>query len=181
MNLGFLRRFGGFAPLAALLFASCSSVNVATDYREDVDFFAYRTFDWMKGPQGLQSSMRVGPTMDNRIKRAIEAELIAKGLQRSLGGRRPDLLVVYHTAMNADIDRTYYDVWGYGRRGRWRHGTVVVVDRQARGTMVIDLVDRRDNELVWRGTATGVVSSRSEARKRVFEAVARILEAYPPS
>lgn len=166
---------------ASVLPIACSSVNVATDYSQDADFSTYRTFRWMPNPAALQSSFRVGPTMDNRIRRAVESELATKGLQPAPTGTRPDLFVVYHAAVNADLDRTYYDVWGYGRRGRWRHGTVVVVDRQARGTLIIDLVDRRQKALVWRGTASGVVSSREEARKRVFEAVQRILEEYPPA
>ncbi|HEY5565130.1 MAG TPA: DUF4136 domain-containing protein [Rhodothermia bacterium] len=168
------------ALLVPILLASCSSVSVTTDFAEDADFAQYRTFEWMPVPEGLYAGMRLGPTMDNRIRRAIESELVLKGLQRATEGAEPDLFVVYHAAVREDAERAYYDSWGYGRMGRWRSGTVVV-EPLTRGTLIVDLVDADQNSLVWRGKASGVVSSPTEAGKRVFEAIQRILEGYPPS
>lgn len=167
------------AIVVVLTLSGCSSVKVTSDYSEDTNFSKYRTFDWMPVPQGLYAGFRLGPTLDNRIRRAIESELVVKGLQRAPAGMKPDLNVVYHAAVRQDMDRAYYDAWGYGRPGRWRSGTVVV-ERQTKGTLIVDLVDAGENVLVWRGSASGVVSSPREAEKRVFEAIERIFSLYPP-
>lgn len=170
------------ASLVALVLAvsSCTSVSVTTDAAEDVDFSAYRTFDWMPVPAGLYAGARVGPTLDNRIRRAVETQLVLKGLQQVLEGQKPDLLIAYHASARETFDRAYYDSWGYGRLGRWRGGTVVV-DTQTEGSLVVDLIDAPQNALVWRGKASGVISNPRDAEKRVFEAVERIFTHYPPS
>ncbi len=164
----------GFASLTG-----CQSVKVDFDYDETVDFANYQTFDWMPQPRDVPRNPQINDIMDNRIKRAIEGELVAGGYQKNRSGR-PDVYVVYHTATQRQIDRTYIERWGYGRRGRLRRTGAVRVESYKEGTLIIDLVDAERRELVWRGTATGAVSDLTQTEKKLFEAVERIFEAFPP-
>ena len=66
------------------------------------------------------------------------------------------------------------------RRGRLRRTGAVRVESYKEGTLIIDLVDAERRELVWRGTATGAVSDLTQAEKKLFGAVGRIFEAFPP-
>ena len=160
--------------------AACQTVKVDTDYDETVDFSSYQTFDWMPQPRDLSRHPQINDIMDNRIKRAIEGELVADGYQKNRRGR-PDIYVVYHTATQRQIDRTYIERWGYGRRRRRGRTGAVRVESYKEGTLIIDLVDAERRELVWRGTATGAVSDLRQTEKKLFGAVERIFEAFPPS
>jgi hypothetical protein len=166
--------------LGLLGLTGCQSVKVASDYDETVDFAGYQTFDWMPEPRDAPRNPQINDIMDNRIKRAIEAELIADGYQKNQNGQ-PDLYVVYHTAVQRQIDRAYIERWGYGRRGRFRRTGTVRVESYKEGTLIIDLVDAERRDLVWRGTATGAVNDLSQAEKKIFGAVERIFATFPPS
>jgi len=58
--------------------------------------------------------------------------------------------------------------------------TPAVEVRQYRdGTLIIDLVDARSKQMIWRGTATDTFSPGMEAQKAA-EAVSKTLAEYPP-
>ena len=166
--------------LGAVSLAACQTVRVDSDYDETVDFSSYETFGWLPQPRNAPRNDQINDILDNRIKRAIEAEIVADGYQKNQRGR-PDLYVVYHTATERKIDRTYIERWGYNRRGQPRRRGAVRVESYKEGTLIIDLVDAERRELVWRGTATGAVSDLTQTDKKLFGAVERIFEAFPPA
>ena len=49
------------------------------------------------------------------------------------------------------------------------------------GTLVVDLVNPKTKEMVWRGTATDQVSGDGKDQGKVSEAVATIFKNFPPS
>jgi len=155
--------------LLAIWLMSCSSVTVKSDYDANANFAQYKTFDFM-------SRSRDNPLNNKRIEAAIEQELIAKGLQKQTAGK-PDLLVAYHTNVKDKIDVDTYG-YRYGRYGR-RVGTYTTVQKYQQGTLVVDLVDAREKELVWRGWAKGEVHD-SISKEKIDDTVGKILEKYPP-
>ena len=57
------------------------------------------------------------------------------------------------------------------------------VENYDQGTLVLDIVDGRSNELVWRGTAQARIdpsNSPEERQRRINEAVRKILDRFPP-
>jgi hypothetical protein len=148
---------------------SCSSVAVKSDFDANANFAQYKTFDFMPHPGG-------NPLHNKRVEAAIEQELVAKGMQKQATGR-PDLLVAYHTNVKDKIDVDTYG-YRYGRYGR-RVGTYTTVQKYQQGTIVVDLVDAKEKELVWRGWAKGEVND-SVSKEKVDDTVGKILDKYPP-
>lgn len=169
--------------LAAL--AGCSSITVNHDYDSEADFTTYRTFGWMprsgQAPGTAAEAKTMSDLLDRRIRNAVEGELTARGL--TLSDAQPDLEVVYHVGAQDKIQVTdwgyrysdYY--WGYG-------GRQIDVYQYTEGTLVIDLVDAAADNLVWRGSGTGVVDntqrSPEEMQDRMNEIVAKIMQSFPP-
>jgi len=90
---------------AALLFA-----DVTTDYSHSVDFGNYHTYSWLKVNAG-------DPLWVNRIERAIDGELTAKGWSKVDSGG--DAAVsAFGATHNQQSLQTFYD--GFG--GGWRWG-----------------------------------------------------------
>ena len=59
--------------------------------------------------------------------------------------------------------------------------------RYEEGTLLIDFVDARTKQLIWRGWAVGVIenvgiiaSDPEKAEKKISSAVRKILEHFPP-
>jgi hypothetical protein len=162
--------------MSLLLFGaliSCSSVAVKSDFDANANFAQYKTFDFMPHRTAAPGG---NPLNNKRVEAAIEQELVAKGLQKQAAGR-PDLLVAYHTNVKDKIDVDTYG-YRYGRYGR-RVGTYATVQKYQQGTVVVDLVDAKERELVWRGWAKGEASD-SVSKEKIDDTVAKILAKYPP-
>ena len=94
------------------------------------------------------------------------------------------LLIVYHIGTQEKIQVTdwgyrysdYY--WGYG-------GRQIDVYQFTEGSVVFDLIDSETNNLVWRGTGTGVVNqdrkSPEEMQARANEVINKIMKSFPPN
>ncbi len=167
-----------FLALAlGLLAAGCSTLEVNHDFDGQANFAQYRSYAWVPTPSAHQPASQL---VAQRIERAIVDELGAKGLQENAGS--PDLLVAYHTGTKDKIQVTdwgytygsYY--WGWGGRS-------VDVYQYEEGTLVVDLVDAKTKQLVWRGWATGTVDrtqSPEAIEAKINDAVAQIMKRYPP-
>ena len=78
--------------------------------------------------------------------------------------------------------------WGYGPGWRtgWGYGggssiSTTTASTIPVGTLVIDLLDPKEKQLVFRGVATDTLSSKPEKNtKKIVKSVNKIFEKYPP-
>ena len=162
---------------AVVAATACSTLRTAADYDRSADFAKYHTF----AIKDVQSKNQL---MERRIEGALETQLTAKGLAKS--DTDPDLWVVPHFRLSHETEISTWDTgWGYGWRWRRPLGpTVSTVERIPVGTLIVDLVDAKTNEMVWRGTATDTLhpsASPPAKEKHLTAAVAKMLQAYPPA
>jgi len=176
-------------PLLVLLLVitSCSSVKVAADYDKNANFNEYKTFAFFK--TGIDKA-EISDLDKRRILRAIEAELLAKGMTKS---EKPDLLISLFTKSQQRVD-IYNNTWGMGAWGwggwgpyggfgpGWGWGwNQPSVSTSTQGTLYIDLIDANKKELIWQGMGTGYLSKNMEKKEeRIKEFVSKIMERYPP-
>lgn len=158
-------------------------MKVTSDYDETVDFNDYTSFTWMAKPDQIRDNLTRLGQLQEKIESAVETNLVSHGFKKATDN--PDFYVVYHAAVEQQITGATIDTWGYGYRRPYRRGGVVFadvsVDTYQQGTLIIDIVDAAQNELVWRGTAVGAVSSPQQAVEKIDEAVKRILTNFPPA
>src|SRR5512144_2762725 len=130
--------------LAAVV--GCSTVKTSADYEPSTDFSKYKRWSW-KEDGSIQD-----PIISKRIQTVLGNELAKKGLTRS--DENPDLWVAVHARLSTQTQVTSYNTgWGYG--WRWGGGgmSTATVQEVPVGTLIVDLADARQKELVWRGTA----------------------------
>jgi hypothetical protein len=165
------------------LFASCSSVRVASDYDQNANFNDYKTFAFFK--PGIDQA-EISDLDKKRILSAIEHELLAKGFTKS---EDPSMLVSIFTTAQQRVDVYNNMGWGWGGFGPWGYGPWGYggfyggnnVARTTEGTLYIDLIDARKKELVWQGQGTGYLAAEvSKKQARVNEIVNEIMMEYPP-
>ena len=165
--------------------SACGGIQVNTDYNPDTDFTRYRTFAWAEGSGSLDDP-RMTDLVDQRFRRAVESELVSRGMEKTTSGE-PDVFVGYQIALDDRVDyqtiNTYYGgAWGY--RGVYGGvvGTQTTATEYTVGTLVIDVYDARQRELVWRGSGEGKVSQArnpEESQERINQVVTRILQDFP--
>jgi hypothetical protein len=185
--------------LCVLLFfsAGCASLSVNHDFDPQFDFASVKSYDWMPVPKKAKTDELTLKHIQYSVNNALQG----KGLRMS--SDNPDVLVAVHGGKERKVD---VQEWGYGyanhdyygggyggpyhgRRGpyldsprsdfEYRRG----VDRYEYdvGTLVIDIVSADSKELIWRGTASGVIDPNAPSRDTIAHAVNKILERFPPN
>ena len=163
-------------PLLLLfVFASCSTIRVASDYDTQTNFSKYKSFAYYK--PGVDKA-QISDLDKKRILRAIDANLSAKGMMKS---EKPDILVSLFTKEKERID-VYQNQFGYGwGYSPWYYGGNYSTST-TEGTLFIDFIDAKTNELIWQGIGVAdlVMSTVAKKEARINEIVTKILAEYPP-
>ena len=168
-----------FLPVALLLvFSSCVTVRVATDYDKNADFNQYTTYAFYK--PGIDKA-KISDLDKKRILRAIDTELSTKGMTKS---ESPDLLISIFTKERERVD-VYQNNFGYGWGwDPWWYGGYYgnSVSTSTEGSLYIDFIDAKNNELIWQGLGTAQLITQNIDKKeeRIQQIVREILNEYPP-
>jgi hypothetical protein len=166
-------------PVAVLfLVASCSSVRVTSDYDTTTDFSKFKTFAFYK--KGIDK-VEISDLDKRRILKAIESELLAKGLTIS---EDPDVLVNIFTKSRQKVD-VYNNNSMYFGWHPWYYGPNfgTHISKYTEGTLFVDLIDAKTKELAWQGIGSGALNTSGNVTKkeeRIKEFVGEILAKYPP-
>jgi len=179
-------RLRTYAAIAACFaFIGCSQYDINYDYDVDSNFSAYHTYAWMAAkttdaPTSASVAMQQNSLLDKRIRDAVDAAMTTKGFTVNVDN--PDVVVMYHTGMQDKVDVTD---WGYSYAGSywgWA-GQDIDVYNYTQGTLLVDLVDTKKKELVWRGSASGVVdptNSPEKIQQNIDNVVTQMFANYPP-
>lgn len=156
---------------------NCSSISVQHDYDSSFDYSSLETFAWIPPSQKAKNKR---PLLIKRVENAANSELQAKGYR--IQTQQPDFLIVMHSGSRDRVEVTSY---GYAYPGRWGYwgGRSVDVYQYKEGTIILDIIDGRHKELIWRGSATGEVNRNATPEQRdatIAKVVAKILQKFPP-
>jgi len=173
------------APL--VLLAACSTITTQRDFDKKAKFDEYKTFAWAPEPN---TQTMATPAVDQSIKTAVEKGLTARGYTKAQG-KTPDIYVVYHVTSVQKTDVRHYTDWGYGTAYRPGYGyytgwpgnpvTYAVLEQYKVGALVLDFVEVRRQQLVWRGVASSVIGDKAEENAaKADQAVKQLLAKYPP-
>ena len=198
------RRFKtGFAASALVALAACAPMTVRSDYDELASFSELRTYRWIEREYDageFSGNPAVNnPILDRRVRAAVDAELGRRGFIR-VSSDPADFWIAYHMVAEQRTATRYYTSYGsygsFGHHGfnRRFHGggfgyydpafhTTIYEREWLEGTLVLDVVDGRRNELIWRGWARQDLQRDPDPERLqiyVTEAVRKILEEFPP-
>jgi hypothetical protein len=163
----------------AILTGCSPKIRVFSDYDPDYNLWAYKTFDWgqkVKIEEG-KNPLHYNELNDKRIKAAVEEQMTLLGYQ--LNSENPDLIVHYHIIIE-NKSTVVTEPYGYTYGPYWtRMNTNTDVYRE--GTLIIDLMDKKTQHLIWRGWAAveieGINPKKIDAL--IKTAVFKIFQKYP--
>ena len=188
------------AFLTVMLITSCATtdVNIKTLKGDDVDFSSYQSFFLLPEPPKDDSDI---PTLTKSfprrvVERAVIRELKLRDYREVKDPDMADMLVAIQFSLK-DEERTYtrtdynysgtgYNSYRYGHRYRSYYGyrtfptRSTVVEQYRKGNMIIDLIDRKENALIWEAFAQGKGETELDAiEAKVNRVVAEIFSRYP--
>ena len=137
------------------------------------------------------TSRNPNPLLEERVMRAVEGELRAKGYRKVDVPGSADFVLSFTVGARENIKIDSYPTmgaayrspahWGWGA-GYYGHGTETRVRQTTTGMLAIDVFDVKELRPVWHGVASKTISEadRKEAEATVQAAVTAILAGFPP-
>ena len=156
-----------------LLIINSCGVYVQYDYDSDVNFDNYSSYSFY---QPDIDELEISDLDKKRILKSLDLGLKSKGLERS---NSPDLLVTFETKSK---ERVYVNNYlPYGWYPFAYHYPYSSGYSRIQGTLYVNLIDSKNQQLVWQGKGVGVLNEYSDNRdKMINDFVVKILEKYPP-
>jgi hypothetical protein len=188
----------------ALTVACSSGVQVRTTLAPDASLAGLHTFRILAAPERRATAPVLDasdPMLNNSItnrqlRNDLTQGLVAKGYTAAT--TNADFLVAYYAGTMEKMDTTYwnpsyrYGYRGYGlRRSRyawaWPYsplaspfGPTMQVQSYTQGTVIVDVIDPANQELLWRGQGVANVSADPAAyAKDLSQSVNAILTKFP--
>jgi len=149
--------------------------DVRTNFMPGTDFSKFHTYKWVN----IEGGAHPNQIVDQEIKQAIDSQLAAKGLTKTEADQA-DLYVGYQTAVNQEKQ---WNSYGMGGGVRWGGMATATSSTISNGTLVVDMYDPSNKQLVWTGAATKTLdpsSNPEKNQKNLDKAVARLLKSFPP-
>lgn len=172
-----------FLLLIMIVAASCSSIKVSSDFDKTAGFSSYKTYAFTPEAQKMEG---INDLNRNRLLSAIETELVAKGFSKAESN--PDVLIDIQLKGEQKQTATANSSGGYGYGYRYGMGggmstTTINYETYVDGTLFVDMIDAKKNQLVWQGRGTKTVDPDASQKKRednINYAVKMIFQKYPP-
>ena len=165
-------------PVLAVL-VGCGASATFMDYNIAGQWANYRTWNWLPEPRAEAiGPLATNPANRTSIEEAVDWALKNRGLMRN--EQTPDVLVAYYAGKTDAIDPA---VWGYAYSPAGSYKDEQGPPQSYKGgTIVIDLVDAKSKELMWRGWSAGVVDAPNQDKtdNSIREVVKKIMAEYPP-
>jgi len=172
-----------FCCAGGMLVAGCAAP-VKTDYKTGVNFSKYRTFALMSLPPAPSNDPGMMLRLAQPAREAVVGELTAKGLTEA-PVNQADLAV---NLKGQSLPRVEVRNYGYTYPLMTRYGTVTVVENPyttvstyTERTLVIEIFDNQNKELVWVGSMKKETSGKPVSPEALQDAIRKILTKFPPS
>lgn len=165
---------------------ACSSIKTNYDYDKNADFSGFKSYAFNQPTMELQ----LNQLDKNNLFTSIKNELAARGLTESA---TPDVIIDVHIkgkTLQTATERTtgfggfssYYGFRGYGY-GNAFTTTQVSYDTFTEGTLLIAMIEKNSNTIVWQGTGIKTIDENASDKKReknISNGVKRVMANYPP-
>lgn len=165
--------------------AACAP-RVYVEQDNSVKLTGLRTFAWVSPPIGpVSNPILDSQILEERVQRAVVADLTARGFTQVGADQSPDFTVTYHTVSKQKLESSGASfAIGFGGYYPYGFGNVVVpvapsVQSRDQGTLMLDIIVGRSQRLVWRGWTKDWISQENYSEQAVAQDVHKILAKFP--
>lgn len=165
-----------FVVQVLILSACASGPSIVSNTSPGTDLGKFRTFNFHE-PLGTDRASGAQTPLSIQLKAAMEKELKSRGLSKS---DSPDLLVDFSTFSIDSMDVLSTPSHSL-RHSNWNRSFTTwptyqtTVSQYTEGSLIIDFLDPKSNQLVAEGAATSRLSSNNVSPQQVKEVVGWIM------
>ena len=175
--------------LTSTLMIACGGIHVSRDYETTTDFSTLKTYHWNADFLTAEKQTKDNdPLLNSRIHSAIDRKLSSKGYILSTK-TNTDFIVSYQTetrqrlTTDGSSSNVSFGFSSFGNFGAVGLGTGNTVRDEDEATLIINIIDAKENKLLWRGTTRRYVyphKDPSDLTNLINAHVDAILDLFPP-
>ncbi len=179
LPVSFLLILAGFFVVLSL------PAKTVVDFNPELDFSNYKTFAFIGGVENLLM-FEVNPGLVNeRVHRAVNRELTKKGLREVSPEQKPDLVVRFWGNPSKQVNVSTMGEWGpyspyIGSYWERTYNDVSAASAKE-GSLIVDLINPRSKDLVWRLYLIHKITTPDKEWKKADDEITKAFENYPPS
>jgi hypothetical protein len=184
--------------MVLLCFHACTHADVKTDFDPAADFNRFQVFAFAGLTDPSSSEVSGDSQARKRIESIIAEELTNKGLRQVELNENPDVLIHYVISIKDKqvVQSSNPAGTGYGWRGGYGSGSgygaggyrpsggygLNTTYEYKEGTLIIDLVEPGEKELIWRATIVANLQDQTEENMELAkEGIVKAFKEYPPN
>jgi Domain of unknown function (DUF4136) len=173
------------AVASAVALSGCGpDIRVSTDVAPNATFATLHSFHVMTPPArrtGLAAPtdpMLMNSISNKVLRTSIEAAFASRGYASETGSA--DFDVAYYASARERLDVSLWD-YGYpGRWGGWYPRPEYIAAPYTQGTVIVDVIDPKTKELLWRGRGVAATSDDpGEFQRNLASTVKAIVAEFP--
>ena len=160
--------------LLPLLNLCAFTQNVNVNYNQSKDFSNFHTYAW---GQKLNLNSVKNPELAQEVRKQINEQLQSRGLTKVLESQNPNLVLVVSGGSKRQTTYGNYDASGTILTAGTDYG---VTNTTNIGALVVDIYDVQAKQVVWRGTAMGILNKNNAKNlKMVDDVINEMFKKYP--
>lgn len=147
------------------------ALDVQTAFEPKFPLSQLKSFSFSKQDRKPPDGLATASGTEHLVRENLEAQFTAMGMQKT--SIEPDFLFAFYAK---SVLRTR---WQTPSSSGWGGPGNAAPEGYEVGTLVVDIIDRKSNQVVWRGRATKTLSPNPEkARKAIHEACAKLANQF---
>jgi len=159
------------AMVLGLLGVSAAAQSVQSDFDRNFRFSELKTFSFAVQKRAATDPLAGDTLNDGRIRNGLESQLTANGFR--MENEQADFVIAYYVTTKNKLNVQDY---GYGLP-RWFGSRDIRVNQYSEGTLMVDFIDVRSNQVIWRGRAVGTLEMKG-VDKKISKSVEKLVKQF---
>jgi hypothetical protein len=159
------------AMVLGLLAVSAAAQSVQSDFDRSFRFSELKSFRFAVQKRGATDPLAGDTLNDGRIRNGLESQLTANGFR--MESEKADFVIAYYVTTKNKLN---VQDFGYGPP-RWFGSRDIRVNQYSEGTLMVDFIDVKSNQVIWRGRAVGTLEMKG-VDKKISKSVEKLVKQF---
>jgi hypothetical protein len=159
------------AMMIGVMAVSAAAQSVQTDFDRSFRFSDLKTFSFANQRRAATDPLASDTLNDGRIRNGLESQLTANGFK--VQNEKADFVIAYYVTTKNKLNVEDY---GFGPP-RWFGGRDIRVNQYSEGTLMVDFIDAKSNQVIWRGCASGTLVMKG-VDKKISKSVEKLVKQF---
>ena len=166
-----IKLIGVLAILLGLLVVSAAAQTVQSDFDRSFRFSNLKTFSFAVQRRATTDPLANDTLNDGRIRSGLQSQLGINGFRMET--KTPDFMIAYYVTSK---NRLNVQDYSYGPPRLWGSRDIRM-NQYAEGTLMVDFIDVKTNQVVWRGRATGALELK-DIEKKINKSTEKLVKQF---